>query len=186
MFKEFASMLGDGDTLNITIKKKEEKLIISIVPKVYKVKDDVHNKISPLVVSGTPEELEEGFIAAISSPIQKVTGLLANAKEFEKSAEKAATNGKTSPDPKKKEEEERKAKYNKAIKQADDLEKAGKLREAVAALEDADKYASGNHSAVQGRIDKLNRILNKPSLFGEEEPLPTEEAVDYSQNEEED
>lgn len=186
MFKKIASMLGDNDTLNITIARKGDKMIVSILPKVHKVKDDIQKKITPLVLSGTPDELEEGFIDAISSPIQKVTGLLANAREFEKSVEKATVSGKPSPDPRKKEEEGRKAKYNEAIKRADELEKGGKLREAVIALEDADKYASGNHSAIQGRIDKLNKILNKPSLFGdEEEPLPPEDYVDYSPDEKE-
>lgn len=189
MFKELASMLGENDTLNIIITRKGEKLIMSILPKVYKVKDDIQKKISPFTISGTPEELEEGFINAISSPIQKVTGLLTNTREFEKSAEKATVSGnsKSAPDSKKKEEEERKTKYNEATKRADELEKAGKLREAVIALEDANKYASGNHSAIQGRIDKLNKILNKPSLFGtEEELLPVEESIDYSENGEED
>ena len=73
MFKELASMLGENDTLNIIITRKGEKLIMSILPKVYKVKDDIQKKISPFTISGTPEELEEGFINAISSPIQKVT-----------------------------------------------------------------------------------------------------------------
>lgn len=191
MFQNFASMLGDGDTLNITITKKSDKIIVSLVPKLAKTKEDVQKKIAPLVLSGTPDELDDGFINAITSPIQKATGIISNAKEFEKAAEKAVSNSKPaakpSSDPKKKEEEDRKAKYNEAIKSADEYEKAGKLREAVSALEDADKHASGNHSAIKGRIDKLNKILSKPSLFGtdEEEPLPTEEEPEYSLNEEE-
>lgn len=191
MFQNFASMLGDGDTLNITITKKSDKIIVSLVPKLANTKEDVQKKITPLVLSGTPDELNDGFINAITSPIQKATGIISNAKEFEKAAEKAVSNsksaGKPSSDPKKKEEEDRKAKYNEAIKSADEYEKAGKLREAVSALEEADKHASGNHSAIKGRIDKLNKILSKPSLFGtdEEEPLPTEEEPEYSLNEEE-
>lgn len=188
MFKELASMLGENDTLNITIQRKGEKLITSIIPKVYKIKDDIQKQITPLVVSGTPEELEEGFIEAISSPIQKSIGIITNVREFEKSTEKATSGnkGKNTTDLKKKQEEENKAHYQKAMKRADEMEKAGNFREAVAALEDADKYASGNHSVIKGRIDKLEKVLNKPSLFGDdEEPLPTEEYVDYSQSKEE-
>lgn len=191
MFNNFASMLGDGDTLNITITRKGDRMIVSLVPKLANTKEDIQNKITPLVLSGTPDELEEGFISTITSPIQKATGIISNANEFEKSAEKAVTGlkstGKAASDSKKKEEEERKANYGKAMKRADEHEKAGQLREAVSALEDADKYATGNHSAIQGRIDKLNKILSKPSLFGsdEDEQLPTEDYTDYSQNKEE-
>lgn len=191
MFNNFASMLGEGDTLNITITKKGDKIIVSLVPKLAKTKEEVQKKIAPLVLSGTPDELNDGFINAITSPIQKATGIISNAKEFEKAAEKAVSNSKPiskpSSDSKKKEEDDRKVKYNEAIKSADEYEKAGKLREAISALEDADKYASGNHSTIKGRIDKLNKILNKPSLFGsdDEEPLPTEEEPEYSLNEEE-
>ena len=191
MFNNFASMLGDGDTLNITITKKGDRIIVSLVPKLAQTKEDVQKNIVPLVLSGTPSELEEGFIDAITSPIQKATGIISNAIEFQKSAEKATTNqkgtGKSSFDSKKKEEEERKTKYNEAIAHADEYEKAGKLREAISALEDADKYATGNHSTIKGRIDKLSKILNRPSLFGsdEEEPLPVEEEQEYSLNDEE-
>lgn len=189
MFNNLASMLRDGDTLNITMTKKGDRLIVSLVPKLANTKEELQKNIVPLVLSGTPDELEEGFINAVTSPIQKATGIISNAIEFQKSAEKAATgskgrSSKTSSDPKKK-EEDRKAKYNEAMKLADEFEKAGKLREAISALEDADKYASGNHSAIKGRIEKLNKILNKPSLFGsnDEEPLPTEEEPEYSLNE---
>lgn len=191
MFNNFASMLGDGDTLNITITKKGDRIIVSLVPKLAQTKEDVQKKIAPLVLSGTPDELDNGFIDAITGPVLKAAGIISNAKEFEKAAEKAVTNSKTtsksSSDSNKKAEEDRKAKYNEAIKSADEFEKAGKLREAVVALDDADKYASGNHSVIKGRIDKLNKILSKPSLFDsdEEEQLPGEEYQYYSQNEEE-
>lgn len=191
MFNNFASMLGDGDTLNITITKKGDRIIVSLVPKLAQTKEDIQKKIAPLVLSGTPDELDNGFIDAITGPVLKAAGIISNAKEFEKAAEKAVTNSKTtsksSSDSNKKAEEDRKAKYNEAIKSADEFEKAGKLREAVVALEDADKYTSRNHSVIKGRIDKLNKILSKPSLFDsdEEEQLPGEEYQYYSQNEEE-
>ena len=43
----------------------------------------------PLVVNGTPAELDMGFLQTILQPIQKVQGLLVNAENFEKQAEKA-------------------------------------------------------------------------------------------------
>ena len=47
----------------------------------------------PLVVNGTPAELDMGFLQTILQPIQKVQGLLVNAENFEKQAEKGYITG---------------------------------------------------------------------------------------------
>ncbi|TYK31879.1 PRTRC system protein E, partial [Bacteroides pyogenes] len=94
MFTKFASMLGDGDSLSITITKKGDNLITSILPKKADLSDTGKDYLSPLVVSGTPEELENGFIDAVITPIQQATGILTNMREFEKGVEAAEANSK--------------------------------------------------------------------------------------------
>lgn len=76
MFTKFASMLGDGDYLSITITKKGDNLITSILPKKADLSDTGKDYLSPLVVSGTPEELENGFIDAVITPIQQATSFI--------------------------------------------------------------------------------------------------------------
>ena len=53
----------------------------------------------PLVINGTPAELDMGFLQMILQPIQKVQGLLVNAENFEKQAEKATSQAKSSKAP---------------------------------------------------------------------------------------
>lgn len=184
MFKELNEMLGNGDSLTIVITKTGEKLATSIVPRKSGLKDSAKEMILPLVLTGTPEELDADFIKEISTPIRKATGLLTNLREFEKSTEAAEANSKAAKveaEKAKKATDEKKKKYDIAIKKADEREKEGKLREAIAALKEADKYATGNHGAISGRISKLKAKLGANSIFGaleeeEETNLPLEEA----------
>lgn len=185
MFKEFNEMLGNGDSLTIVITKTGEKLATSIVPRKSGLKDVAKDMILPLILTGTPEELDADFIQAVSTPIRKSTGILTNLREFEKSTEVAEANSKAAKveaEKAKKAADEKKKKYDAAIKQADEKEKEGKLREAIAALKEADKYAISNHGTISGRISKLKAILGANSIFGsfeeEETLLPPEEATE--------
>ncbi|NDV81359.1 PRTRC system protein E [Bacteroides sp. 51] len=186
MFTKFASMLCEGDTLSITITKRGNSLVTSIMPTKAGLKDSAKERITPLVVSGTPEELDEGFIEAVSSPIQKATGILTNIHNFEKAAEDAEKNSKAvkaGADKAKKEAEEKKKKYDKLIKKADEFEKEKKPLNAIACLKQAKEFAVGNKSVVEGRIQKLEKQLSANSLFGE---MDTEEPVQDSYLDDED
>ncbi|AVM53289.1 PRTRC genetic system protein E [Bacteroides zoogleoformans] len=188
MFTKFASMLGDGDSLSITITKKGDNLITSILPKKADLSDTGKDHLSPLVVSGTPEELEDGFIDAVITPIQQATGILTNMREFEKGVEDAEANSKAAKkekERKEKEKKERKDKYKEFTEKANAAEKAGNIAEAIKALQEADKYASGNHSAISGRIQRLQSRLNTGTLFGGE-ALPPEEEAHYGEDESDD
>lgn len=186
MFVEFNEMLGNGDSLTIVITKTGDNLVTSVVPRKSGLKDSAKDMIHPLLLTGTPEELDADFIKEITAPIQKATGILTNLREFEKSTEIAEANSKATKveaEKAKKAADEKKKKYDAAIKQADDREKEGKLREAIAALKEADKHATSNHSAISGRISKLKAKLGANSIFGafeeeEESLLPTEEATE--------
>ena len=181
-------MLGDGDSLSITITKKGDNLITSILPKKADLSDTGKDHLSPLVISGTPEELEDGFIDAVITPIQQAAGILTNMREFEKGIEAAEANSKAAKkekERKEKEEKERKDKYKEFTEKANAAEKAGNIAEAIKALQEADKYASGNHSAISGRIQRLQSRLNTGTLFGGE-ALPPEEEVHYGEDESDD
>ena len=53
------------------------------------LKDEAKNNLSPILITGTPEELDQQFINIIKQPLQKATGLLTNMEKFEKSMEVA-------------------------------------------------------------------------------------------------
>lgn len=180
-FKEISGLVTAGVELNVTIKRSGENLIVSVMPKVTDLKDEAAKKIVPLVISGTPDELDKGFSSAISSPIQSATGLLGNMKEFEATVAEAQSKSKAA--------DANKKKYEQLSKKADELEKAGKLLNAIACLRQALDFTT-DKQAIQKRIDKLQAKAGANSLFGEEETVQEnyldEQATETINEEEED
>lgn len=82
------TMITAGTDLNINIRKVDNSLSVAVMPRRNSLKEDTRQNMVPLVVNVTPAELDMGFLQTILQPIQKVQGLLANAENFEKQAEK--------------------------------------------------------------------------------------------------
>lgn len=87
-FREISERIGDY-TLTLTIAKDKGQLVVMLVPKLETKKDEALKEIIPLTVKGTPDQLDAGFILAISQGIQMTTGLQTNIKEFEAGLKKA-------------------------------------------------------------------------------------------------
>jgi PRTRC genetic system protein E len=87
-FKEIYERIGDY-TLSLTIQRDKGQLVVMLVPKLEAKKDDALKEIIPLTVKGTPDQLDAGFILAISQGISLTTGLQTNIKEFEAGLKKA-------------------------------------------------------------------------------------------------
>lgn len=87
-FKQIADFLQDGQQVQMVIRKSGESLAVSVLPDNSGVKDKAVEQITPLVMSGTPEEFEEGFVKSLK-PLAAAQGLMTNIKEFEESTEKA-------------------------------------------------------------------------------------------------
>lgn len=140
LFKHFSQVLEDGNTATITIAKKGETLTVSVLPGNDLVKDAAKNKITPLNISGTAEELDEGF-ATVFAPIKKAIGLLSDMASFEKSVAEAEAASK------KVEAEKKKAEAaNKSFKEYMALAKTNleesKYCDALTCLSSAEKFAT--------------------------------------------
>lgn len=160
MFQNFYDMMADEQILTVNLMKKADKLVVCVLPRSEKVKDEARNHFTPLNLEGTPAELDAGFIAAISNPVKKVSGMLKNMADFEEKAEKAATESKAL--------KEKTEKVNKLIKEAEALEK-DKPEEALAAYKKAleqDKYSQ----KIIGKIAALQQKTMQGDLFGEKTP----------------
>lgn len=94
-FQTIYQMMTPGTDLSIHIRKVEDKLSVAVMPRRNSLKEEVQQKMVPLVLSGNPYELDSAFLQAIMQPLQKVQGLLVNAENFEKQAAQAAASGKT-------------------------------------------------------------------------------------------
>jgi PRTRC genetic system protein E len=81
-FQELSTLLS-GNTLVITIQGGEQHMTLSILPK--SIKDNVECKIVPLIMNGTPVELDQGFFSTISIPINGAMEALNNIEAFNKS-----------------------------------------------------------------------------------------------------
>ena len=130
-FQSIYQMITAGTDLNINIRKVDNSLSVAVMPRRNSLKEDTRQNMVPLVVNGTPTELDMGFLQTIVQPIQKVQGLLANAENFEKQAEKATSQAKSSKAPtvpaESKEAKEKREKMEKLLKKADDSQgKTGK------------------------------------------------------------
>lgn len=88
-FWKLMDELIDGYTVQLTIRKSENKMIVLLVPKLDVKKDEVQREIIPLTISGTPDELDQGFFMAIAEGLSKTSGLQSNIKDYEASLSKA-------------------------------------------------------------------------------------------------
>ena len=85
-------MITAGTDLSINIRRVNSNLTVAGVPRRAGVKDG--ERIVPLILNGTPEELDAGFLQAVGTPVQKAQGILTNLETFEKQAEQAVSQSK--------------------------------------------------------------------------------------------
>lgn len=181
-FTQVYQMMTQGVDLTMVIRKSAEGLTVSVLPKSNgTLKDEAQNHIVPLTVSGTPQELDAGFLGTVARPVQKTCGLISNMQEFEKQADKAAADSKVSKEQKSKEtkeEKEKREKYEKHMKKAEELITAKNHKEAITALGQARLYATPqNQKTVDENIAAMKAEMNKGSLFElmEEAPQPVQQ-----------
>lgn len=112
-FQTIYRMLTEGTELGIHVKRVENRLCVAVMPKRENLKNESGQSIIPLVLNGTPEELDAEFLSAIARPIEKVQGILMNLEAFEKQAEKAAAESKAAQSAAKKETKEERERRDK-------------------------------------------------------------------------
>ena len=177
-FQSIYQMITAGTDLNINIRKVDNSLSVAVMPRRNSLKEDTRQNMVPLVVNGTPAELDMGFLQTILQPIQKVQGLLVNAENFEKQAEKATAQAKSSKAPtvpaESKEAREKREKMEKLLKKADDATAAKRFSEAMTWLKQARVLApSEKQKEIDEKMQEVQKQASEGSLFGmAEEPAP--------------
>lgn len=166
LFKTLSEVLGHGCTATITIAQKDGVMTVGVLPGNNLVKDSAKNKIVPLNLTGTPEELDEGFVNAISEPIRKTSGLLVDMATFEKAAEEAKAQSKMEEE-KKEAEAKRKKEYDGYMALARTNLKESKYRDALKCVESAKKSSTpADKSAMDALINEINSQSGQSALFG--------------------
>lgn len=98
-FQAINRMITAGTDLSFSIRQVDNRLTVAVMPRRTGLKGEAGGQIVPLVLNGTPEELDAEFLQAISTPVQKAQGILTNLETFEKQAEQAASQNKGAKSP---------------------------------------------------------------------------------------
>ena len=182
-FTAIHQMMTENVDLTIVIRKANGQLTVATLPKSNGLKDEAQNQIVPLTVTGTPQELDAGFLQTVTRPMQKASGLIANMVQFEAQADKAAANSKAAKEAKSKEskeEREKREKYEKLMKKAEEMTTAKNYREALNLLGQAKSHANeAQLKGIEEKIQAVDKEMNKGSLFDlmERQPQPEQQPV---------
>ena len=172
--------------LNIS-KGAESNLIVSVLLNNEQCGDNAKNLIPPLTFNATPQEFDEGFFEQIKAPIKTVSGVMVDMEKFLKQMEEVKRQSameKEKSEKAKKEKEAKDKKFKDGMAKADELETAGKFREAWMKVPDITEFPE-KADEIRKRKTSLSDKFGTPSLFGamEEttpEPPKTEEVTaDY-------
>ncbi len=170
-FKQIGELVPEGIDLNLSIRTKGGKLTVSIIPKAQKLDDPAQNKIKPLILTGTPEELDKEFFITVFAPLTGSTGLLTNMSDHEKSIKDAEANSKAEKERKEKEKKEGEARNKKIenlLKKVDELKGKDDLKGAYNVLEQIQKLSISPMAKVEKMLDEIKEKLSQNSLFKEE------------------
>lgn len=156
-------MITAGTDLSFSIRQVDNRLTVAVMPRRTGLKGEAGGQIVPLVLNGTPEELDAEFLQAISTPVQKAQGILTNLETFEKQAEQAASQNKGAKSPLEKEPKEvreKREKMEKLLKKADEATAGKRYSEALTWLRQAKVLATPDR---QKDIDaKMAEVQKKP------------------------
>ena len=175
--------------LNIS-KGADNNLIVSVMLNNEQFGDRAKNLIPPLTFNATAQEFDEGFFEQVTTPIQKVSGLMVDMEKFLKQLEevkKQSAIEKEKAEKEKKEKEAKDKKFKDAMVKADELDKEGKLREAWMKVPDITEFPE-KADEIRKRKKSLSDKFGTPSLFGaieEATPEPSKEGIypDYQVSE---
>lgn len=143
-FFSLVTQLDFTGNLNIAIQKgTDNNWIVSVLLQNNGCTDDAKNRIPPLNLRGTAEDLDNGFFENIAQPIQSASYLMVNMDAFMVQLEEAKKHSameKQNADKESKAKEEREKKYKDAMKKAEDFENDSKFKDAWSALPKASDY----------------------------------------------
>ena len=174
-FQAINQMITAGTDLSINIRRVNNNLTVAVVPRRSGVKDG--ERIVPLILNGTPEELDAGFLQAVGAPVQKAQGILTNLESFEKQAEQAVSQSKTSKptvEKESKEAREKREKMEKLLKKAEDATAGKHYSEALTWLRQAKVLAQPDKQAdIDNKMAEVQKKASEGSLFDMVQPPVT-------------
>ena len=168
-FKTIADFLQDGQQVTMAIRKSGDNIAVSIMPDNRGVKDKAVENITPLVMSGTPEEFENGFADALK-PLAVAQGLVSNIKEFEESTEKAKRESEMAKKLKD-EASKQKKEFNDLIALARKNKDEHKFKDARSILAKASALPSAEKAIITKVQKEIDDAAGVGNMFAQEEDM---------------
>jgi len=164
-FFQSLSELGLKGDLRINITHTEDqRMVASLVLVPPKGAGESQKTVKPLLIRGTPEELDANFFPALATPLQSVSEFYCNAGDCMKALEPAKRKTlPAKPETARTDAEKKTDKYNAQMKTANDLEKEGKFREAWMKVPSIEDYPD-QEAEIRARREALSAQF-APSLF---------------------
>ncbi|MXN91114.1 PRTRC system protein E [Flavobacterium sp. Sd200] len=167
-FQAIAALhVGGGWTINIT-NNPTGKWVISVLFYNDSVGDDVRKRLPPIILKGTPAELDGGFFEAVSQPVQETAALFTNMEDYLKQREEAKAASQMQKDKTAKADKDKtdkQKKYEEAMKKVDELEAEGKFKEAWMKVPSPQDYPE-DAETLRARKAALSAQF-APDLFNE-------------------
>ncbi len=165
-FRYIKNMKIEGDLHIIIANGENDTLVVSTMVNNEKCTDTAKNRLTPLNLRGTAQQMDIGYLDTISQPMKEVSGLLSNMEAFAK--QKAETQKKSamtteSTERDKKTVDTKEQKYIDGMKKADELEKMGKFKEAWMSVPDPANYPD-KVEILRNRREQLSAKF-APDLF---------------------
>ena len=163
LFQQLHSIMSDSVDLNICISKSGEELTVSVLPKANGLDDKAKDNLTPLIMTGRPEEIDNKFISIIGNPIKGSVELLTNMKSFEENKKLVAATNKEAAD--------RKKRFTDLMNTAKKHDEAKNVQKCLASLEEARKLFPTDPEMLK-LYAKCHNGASTQSLFGAfEEPV---------------
>jgi PRTRC genetic system protein E len=167
-FQSLTALQIAGDwTINIA-KETADRLVVSVLFYNNRIGDDARKKVPPILLKGTPQELDEGFFQAIEQPVKETAQLFANMEQFLKQKEQAKISSQMEKDNATKvdrDKSDKQKKYEEAMKKVNELEADGKYREAWIKVPPAELYPEQTEFIRNRRLELSKQFA--PDLFNE-------------------
>ena len=166
-FNQLAQLEFTGSLQLIIAKGAETNLVVSVLLLNEQCGDEAKHLIPPVTLRASAEDLDKDFFNHITTPVQTVSGLMVDMEAFLKqveAAKKQSAMEKEKADREKKEKDLKEKKFRDAITRVEELEKAGKYREAWLKVPDPVAYPE-HAEAIRKRKAELSEQF-APDLFG--------------------
>lgn len=166
-FQTIQDLNVTGDWKLTISKDKEGMFIVSIFFFNNQSGDEAAKLVPPMLLKGTPADLDDGFFAVIAEPIQRASALFTNMAQYNQSIETAKGKSKIEQgqqDKERKEKDNRKKQYEEKMKRVAELEEKKKIGEAIGAMPKAEEYPEYAET-IQKKLDELWQQHQQLSMF---------------------